>query len=72
MKKAVIKPTYGCGDYQYNDPYSSKLKSMQEKCTSILRPTWKKNDVISQVDYQQLFKQLPDLDITQYYFTDHL
>lgn len=72
MKKSVIKPTFGCGDYQYRDPYSSTLKSMQEKCTSLLRPTWNKTDVISQVDHQQLFKQLSDLDIAQYDFLDHL
>lgn len=72
MKKTVIKPTFGCGDYHYKDPYSSHLKSMQEKCKSMLRPTWNKTDFTSSVDYQQLFKQLPDLDITQYYFFNHL
>ncbi|XP_046654198.1 uncharacterized protein LOC124344698 [Daphnia pulicaria] len=64
MKKTVINPTFGCGDYQFKDLYSSTLKSMHEKCTSMLRPTWTKTDVISQVDYQQFFKQQSDLEIT--------
>jgi hypothetical protein len=71
MKKTVINPTFGCGDYQFKDLYSSTLKSMHEKCTSMLRPTWTKTDVISQVDYQQFFKQQSDLEITMYYIFDN-
>lgn len=67
MNRLVSKPTYGNGEYYYEDPFSSSLKIMQEKSTSLLRPSWNKTDLEIPVDYQQLFKQQSDLDIIQYY-----
>ncbi|KAI9557577.1 hypothetical protein GHT06_017405 [Daphnia sinensis] len=66
MKRLVSQPTYGNGEYYYEDPFSSSLKIMQEKCTSLLRPSWNKTDLEIPVDYQQLFKQQSDLDIIQF------
>ncbi|XP_059350975.1 uncharacterized protein LOC130687565 [Daphnia carinata] len=66
MKRLVSKPTYGNGEYYYEDPFSSSLKIMQEKCTSLLRPSWNKADLEIPVDYQQIFKQQSDLDIIQF------
>ncbi|KAK4016639.1 hypothetical protein OUZ56_031601 [Daphnia magna] len=66
MNRLVSKPTYGNGEYYYEDPFSSSLKIMQEKSTSLLRPSWNKTDLEIPVDYQQLFKQQSDLDIIQF------
>lgn len=65
MKKTLSKPTYGIPDYSYDDPFVSTLKLKERTCKKLLRPTWSYPEIVSPVDYQQQFKELPDLDFDE-------
>ena len=69
MKRALFKPTFAPSDYSYDDPFSSSLKLMQNVCAKTLRPieSWQDLEIITQLNYQQTFKDMPDFDAIQYY-----
>ena len=59
----LLSPTYN-----NEDPFSSSLKPKGRICEKSFRPTWSFPEITNPRNFQEMFEQLSDFDLIQYFW----
>ena len=68
MKKMSSGLKFLSPTYNYEDPFSSSLKAKERIYEKSFRPTWSFPEITNPWNFQQMFEQLSDFNLIQYFW----